>query len=68
MSAAVSEAAPVRRATLPALAALGVGLLALMAVFWPEAGAAVRVWTEFDGVRPLLPGGADRRLPRLGQS
>ncbi len=46
MSAVVSEAAPPRRTTLPALATLGIGLLALVAIFWPEARAAVRVWTE----------------------
>ena len=45
MSATTTQAAP-RSATIPSLVALGAGLLALIAVFWPECQAAVKVWTE----------------------
>ena len=45
MSAIVTLARP-RAAIVPALAALAVGVLALIAMFWPECRAAVRVWYE----------------------
>ena len=46
MSVSAIQAAATRGVFLPTLAALGAGLAALVAVFWPEGRAAVGVWYE----------------------
>jgi exosortase A len=45
MSASATLSTP-RRTTLSALAAIGIGVALMVAIFWPEGRAAVHVWSE----------------------
>ena len=46
MSVTTTRAETARSAIAPAAAVIGIGLLAIIAIFWPEGRAAVRVWYE----------------------